>query len=159
VRARQRGAAPAAAALLMTLPAAACELVLSAHPEGRDLARAPLDAAAPALRVAFTHSVLGTPVEDHYRFRPDASGWRAHLVQERFEGEGYGLPYAAAEGERLERAGAGWRLLTDRVVEPLVVRALAAQRMRVLLADGRVLPLATLGAPAVAMRVEHCAPD
>lgn len=87
MRARQRGAATAAAALLMTLPAAACELVLSAHPEGRDLARAPLDAAAPALRVAFTHSVLGTPVEDHYRFRPDASGWRAHLVQERFEGE------------------------------------------------------------------------
>jgi hypothetical protein len=157
VRAAQRGAV-AAAALLLTLAAPACELVLSAHPDGGELARAPLDAAAPGLRVAFTHSVLGTPVEDHYRFRPDTPGWRAHLVLERFEGQGYGLPYAAEAGERLERDGAGWRLLTDRVVDPLVVRALAQQHMRVLLADGRVLPLAALGVPAVAMRVEHCAP-
>jgi len=156
VRPAQRGAV-AAAALLLALRAPACELVLSAHPEGGELARAALDAAAPGLRVAFTHSVLGTPVEDQYRFRPGASGWRAHLVQERFEGQGYGLPYAAEAGERLERDGAGWRLLTDRVVDPLVVRALARQRMRVLLADGSELVLATLGAPAVAMRVEHCA--
>jgi hypothetical protein len=45
----------------------------------------------------FEHSVLGTPVEDRYRFTP--RGWRA-LVEERFDGEGYGLPHAAGPGER-----------------------------------------------------------
>jgi hypothetical protein len=32
------------------------------------------------------------------------------LVEERFEGEGYGLPSAAGPGERLLRDGAGWRV-------------------------------------------------
>jgi hypothetical protein len=152
-----RRAALAAAALLLAVGAApACELVLAAHPEGSELARATLDPAEPALRVAFIHSVLGTPVEDHYRFRPGPEGWRAHLVAERFQGDGYGLPHAAGPGERLQRDGEGWRLDTDRVVHPLVVRALAAQQMRVLLPGREPLGLATLGAPAVALRAEHC---
>jgi hypothetical protein len=155
-----RRAAPVAAALLMAAgAAAACELVLAAHPDGRELARLPLDPAAPGLRVAFTHSVLGTPVEDHYRFRPGTGGWRAHLVEERFQGDGYGLPHAAGAGERLQRDGDGWRLHTDRVVHPLVVRALAAQHMRLLLPGREPLPLAALGAPAVALRAEHCPPS
>lgn len=152
----QRAAWLAAALLPAAAAAPACELVLSAHPEGRELARAPLDAAAPALAVAFTHSVLGTPVEDHYRFRPGADGWRAHLVEERFQGEGYGLPHTAGPGERLLRAGDGWRLLTDRIVHPLVVRALAEQQMRLLLPGREPLRLAALGVGAVALRAEHC---
>jgi hypothetical protein len=151
----QRGAV-LAAALLLGGTAAACDLVLAAHPDGRELARAPLDPAAPALRVAFTHSVLGTPVEDHYRFRPGPDGWRAHLVAERFRGDGYGLPHAAGPGEQLQRDGDGWRLLTDRVVHPLVVRALAAQHMRLLLPGREALPLASLGVAAVALRAEDC---
>ena len=107
------GAAPGAAP--------ACELVLTEHRSGRALARLPLDPAQPAADVAFTHSVLGTPVLDRYVWRHSTQGWRAHLVEERFEGEGYGLPSAAAPGERLLRDGAGWRLLLDRVVEPLVI--------------------------------------
>jgi hypothetical protein len=78
------------------------------------------------------------------------------LVEERFDGEGYGLPHIAAQGERIERAGAGWRLLLDREVTPLVVRALPAQQMRLLLDDGRVWPLADLGAPSIEIRVEAC---
>jgi hypothetical protein len=66
-------------------------------------------------------------VEDHYRFRPGTDGWRAHLVAERFQGDGYGLPHTAGPGERLRRDGSGWRLETDRLVHPLVVRALADQ--------------------------------
>lgn len=155
MRSAQRAAA-LAAALLLGPAASACELVLAAHPHGGELARLALDPAAPGLRIAFDHSVLGTPVEDHYRFRAGPEGWRAHLVSERFSGEGYGLPHVAGAGETLQRDGDGWRLLTDRVVHPLVVRALAAQRMRVLLPGREPLPLATLGAAAVAMRAEHC---
>jgi hypothetical protein len=149
-------AALAAAALLLCTAAAGCELVMAAHPDGRELARAPLDPAVPALTVAFVHSVLGTPVEDHYRFRPGPDGWRAHLVAERFQGDGYGLPHTAGPGERLRRDGSGWRLETDRLVHPLVVRALADQQMRLLLPGRAPLPLAALGAPAVALRAERC---
>jgi hypothetical protein len=151
-----RRAALAAAALLLAAAVPACELVMAAHPDGRELARAPLDPAAPGLAVAFVHSVLGTPVEDHYRFRPGPDGWRAHLVAERFQGDGYGLPHTAGPGERLLRDGSGWRLETDRIVHPLVVRALAAQQMRLQLPGRAPLPLATLGAAAVALRAERC---
>lgn len=130
--------------------AVACELSLLEHRSGRELLRTALP--LPQLRVAFTHSVLGTPVEDRYLWR--AGAWR--LVEERFEGEGYGLPHIAAAGERLERTERGWRLLLDREVAPLVVRALPAQQMRVLLDDGRAWPLAELGAPSIEIRVEGC---
>ncbi len=106
----------------------ACELVLSEQRSTRELLRLPLDAQTPEMRIAFAHSVLGTPVVDLYRF--DALG--ARLVEEHFEGEGYGLPHAAFAGERLERDGAGWRLRLDRPVQPLVVRPLPALGMRLL---------------------------
>lgn len=154
-----RHAALATCALALSAPAAtACTLVLAEHPGGRELSRAPLDPIAPQLRVGFVHSVLGTPVEDLYRFRRGPAGWRAHLLAERFEGEGYGLPHAAGPGERLQRDGLGWRLDTDRVVHPLVVRALAAQRMELRLPGHDPLPLASLGVPAVALHAERC-PD
>ena len=110
---RARRGALLALALCLPLIGQACELVLSEHRSQRELMRLPLDPAKPRADVAFTHSVLGTPVLDRYVWRHSAQGWRAHLVEERFEGEGYGLPSAAGPGERLLRHGAGWRLLLD----------------------------------------------
>lgn len=143
--------AGASSLLAAASAAAACQLLAVDHRSGRELLRAEL--AQPQLRIAFTHSVLGTPVEDHYRWRDGA--WR--LVEERFDGVGYGLPHAAAAvGETLERIGDGWRLTLDREVTPLVVRALPAQAMRVLLDDGRVWPLGELGAASIELRALAC---
>jgi hypothetical protein len=125
--------------------------VLSEHRSGRELKRLPLAAAEPGVRVAFEHSVLGTTVVDVYRFRP-----RAVLVEERFEGAGYGLPQSEGPGETLQRDGNGWRLRLERPVHPLVVRPLPAQRMRLLRPEGELL-LATLGADgAVELQAHGC---
>lgn len=107
-----------------------CALQLVEHRSGRPLQRLPLAATRPEAQIAFTHSVLGTPVVDRYVWRRDGGRWRAHLVEEFFVGDGYGLPHAAGPGERLQRAGEGWRLLLDRVVDPLVVLPLPEQQMR-----------------------------
>jgi len=155
------GAACAAAAVLLGAgaPAAACELRAHEHRSGREVLRAPLKAVAaegmPELRVSFVHSVLATPVEDRYLWR--AGAWV--LVEERFEGEGYGLPHAADEGERLERTPNGWRLHLSRRVEPLVVRPLLAQRMRLTLDDGRTWLLGELTTQSVELRLEGCRTD
>lgn len=161
---RRRLAAASRCALLSQLLlaaaapfASACELVLLEHRSGRELQRVPLDPAEPAVRVAFEHSVLGTPVVDRYAFKP-----RAVLVEEHFEGAGYGLPHAAGPGERLVRdddnknAGDGWRLELQRAVHPLVVRPLPAQRMRLLLPDGPLL-LASLSTQAIELQALGCA--
>lgn len=131
----------------------ACHLQLTEHRSGRPLARLPLDKQRPEVRVAFVHSVLGTPVIDRYRFTP-----RPRLVEETFDGQGYGLPHAPAEGERLERVGTAWRLTLDRAVDPLVVRPLPAQRMRLVLDDSRELLLADLSDQAIAIAATGCAP-
>lgn len=149
----RRHAACAACLLLAGAShASACEAVLREHRSGTELLRLPLDAAAPELRIAFEHSVLGTTVVDRYRFTPTP-----RLIEERFLGEGYGLPHAAGAGagERLERDGDGWRLVLDRAVNPLVVRPLPQQRMRLVLAD-RELVLASLGARAVEIAAHGC---
>ena len=153
--------APWALALVLAglgtpLAAGACELVLTEHRSGILLSRLPLNPPLPAFDVAFTHSVLGTPVLDRYVWRPGPQGWRAHLVEERFEGEGYGLASSAASGERLERHGPGWRLLLDRVVDPLVVLPLPAQAMRVVLPDQREFLLGQLSQKSIEMRAENC---
>lgn len=149
-----RRAAQAAACLAGLLAcgvaAAACELVLSVHRSGVELQRLPLDADAPEARVAFDHSVLGTPVVDRYRFTP-----QARLLEERFEGEGYGLPHAAGPGETLQRDGAGWVLRLDRAVQPLVVRPLPQQRMRLVLPGGE-WPLAAYGTQAIQIQAQGC---
>jgi hypothetical protein len=143
-------------ALACGLPASACELVLSEHRSGRELLRLPLDATRPQFEIAFEHSVLGTTVIDRYVPRHDGSRWRAHLVEERFRGEGYGLPSAAGPGERMQRDGDGWRLQLDRVVEPLVVLPLPSQRMRVRAGEQERL-LGELSPRSVALRVDACA--
>jgi len=117
--------------------AQACELVLTEHRSGILLTRLPLNSNLPSADIAFTHSVLGTPVLDRYVWKSSPQGWQAHLIEERFEGEGYGLPSQAASGERLERHGSGWRLHLNRVVDPLVVLPLPAQSIRVVLPDQR----------------------
>lgn len=154
---RQR-AAVLACALLAPAAVPACTLLLAEHRSGHELLRLPLDPSAPEVRILFTHSVLGTPVEDRYRFRPGPAGWQAHLVEERWAGVGYGLPIAAAAGETLARDGDGWRLTLDRVVHPLVVRPLPAQAMRVQLAGRAPLLLGTLSAQAVELRAADCPP-
>ena len=140
--------------------AQACALALSEHRSGRPLLQLPLDPRRPAFEIAFTHSVLGTPVLDRYEWREAPGGGRAHLVEERFEGEGYGLPTAAAGGETLQRLqtaeGPRWQLRLDRVVDPLVVRPLPAQRMRVQV-DGRPpVLLGELTGQAVLLRALGC---
>lgn len=139
-----------AAASLVCLSAPACELVLSEHRSGVELLALPLDAADPQARIAFEHSVLGTTVIDRYRFTPTA--W---LVEERFDGQGYGLPHAAGPGETLLRDGSGWLLRTQRSVDPLVVRPLPQQRMRLQLGARQWL-LATLSAQAIELTVRGC---
>ena len=134
----------------------ACELVLTEHRSGVLLGRLPLNSTSPTADIAFTHSVLGTPVLDRYVWRADPEGWRAHLIEERFEGEGYGLPTQAAAGERLERYGAGSRLLLNRVVDPLVVLPLPAQSMRIVLPDQREFLLGQLSLKSIEMRAENC---
>ena len=148
--------ATALAALGAVFPAAACELRAQEHRSGREVLRASLAASSvPELRVTFVHSVLGTAVEDRYLWR--SGTWV--LVEERFEGEGYGLPHAAGSGERLERTATGWRLHLERKVEPLVIRPLLAQRMRLTLDDGRTWLLGELSTQAVELRTEGCRSD
>jgi hypothetical protein len=142
----------AAAAALAGGAAWGCELRASEHRSGRELLRAALDSAAPELRVSFVHSVLGTPVLDRYLWRDG----RWVLVEERFDGEGYGLPHVAAPGEQLERVAQGWRLVLARPVEPLVVRPLAAQRMRLELDGGRSWLLAELSTQAIELVTDGC---
>ena len=145
-----------AACVVMPQFALACELVMTEHRSGQPLTRLPLNPAQPAADVAFTHSVLGTPVLDRYVWRADPQGWRAHLVEERFEGEGYGLPSAPAPGEQMLRHGPGWRLLLNRVVDPLVVLPLPAQSMRLVLSDQREVLLGQLSQKSIEMRAENC---
>ncbi len=150
----QRAAAAACALLILpTTPAArACELVLVEHRSERELARLPLNEKPPTATVAFTHSVLGTTVADRYEWRDG----RAHLVEERFEGDGYGLPNAAGPGETMTRDGAGWRLRLDRIVDPLVLQPV--QGMRVTITGQPPLRLETLGSRrSIALRAQGCA--
>lgn len=167
-----RRGAVLALALLGPLAGTACELVLSEHRSQRELLRLPLNAAHPRADVAFTHSVLGTPVLDRYGWRADAGRWRAHLLEEQFDGEGYGLASAPGPGERLERVQAGGhsfsRLHLDRVVDPLVVRPLPAQQMRVQVPgqppvllghlSDQAIELRAMGCPNPADRTEHRTP-
>ncbi len=138
----------AATAALVT----ACVLHLTEHRSGRLLASLPVPGMPAEAVIAFEHSVLGTTVRDRYRFGP-----QARLVEERFDGDGYGLPHAAGPGEQLLRDGTGWRLLTDRPVHPLVVRPLPATGMRLEL-GGRRHTLADWSDQAILITATGCMP-
>ncbi|MBM3384253.1 MAG: DUF1850 domain-containing protein [Betaproteobacteria bacterium] len=134
----------------MAAAAARCELRALDARSQRELSRWPLNPAAAEVRLAFEHSVLGTTVIDRYRFTPDAV-----LVEEEFEGEGYGLPAAPGPDEQLLREGKRQRLLLHRPVVPLTLRSVPSQRMRLLLPQGEVL-LASLGAASVTLEAVGC---
>ena len=152
-RGRWAGLVAAVCSATALMPSAAGELRASEHRSGREVLRAPLvSGGVPEMRVSFVHSVLGTPVEDRYEWR--GAGWV--LVEEFFDGQGYGLPHAAGVGERLERTDTGWRLRLARPVEPLVVRPLLAQRMRLTLDGGRSWLLGELTTQSLELRLHGC---
>lgn len=154
-----------------------CELLVTEHRSGRELLRLPLDtnsapapASAPAtsqapklrlsqgqaqLQIAFTHSVLGSEVQDDYRWQNGQ--WL--LVQERFDGQGYGLPHHAAAGEQLTRDGQTSVLQLMRPVNPLVLRPLPMLNMRLRLNNGYTLVLAQLSTQAIELRALGCGED
>lgn len=138
------------AAAWVAAPAMACDLVLREARSGRELWRGALDRAVPELALHFRHSVLGSPVEDRYRWHQG----RWLLTEERFEGQGYGLPHGAGPGERLERHGAGWRLQLQRVVDPLVVRPVRA--MQLLRSGSEPLQLDLLSSQGIEFQASGC---
>jgi hypothetical protein len=159
IRALRRAGTALALGVLVALPAKPCELVLTEHRSGRLLLQLPLNPAQPVMQLAFVHSVLQTPVIDIYRWRADETGhWQAWLEQEIFEGEGYGLPHAPATAERLLRHDRGWRLELSRKVDPLVVRPLPAQQMRLVRSGWPDLQLGSLSNQAIAMQARDCPP-
>ncbi len=146
-------AAPALQTAATSTSTSTCTLQLQAHRSGQPLLRLPLPNHEPVqLQLAFTHSVLGTPVLDSYTWRNGA--W--HLTEEQFEGEGYGLPHAAGAGESLQRHGSGWRLLLNRSVAPLVVRPLPAQQMQLRLPDCRQWLLGAISTQAIELTLLDC---
>lgn len=148
--------------LLAWIPAhtQACELVLTEHRTGKLLKRLALTPGQLAFDIDFTHSVLGTPVTDRYVWRNTPEGGRAYLVEEWFDGDGYGLPHTAIAGETLRRvataSGERWRLQTNRPVDPLVVLSLLSQRMRVTVQGQRPVVLGELTTKAVLLKVQNC---
>lgn len=135
-----------------------CYLTLTQHRTGLLLAKVLMRQQPARFSIEFIHSVLGTRVSDQYELRSDGANWRAHLIEEVFDGQGYGLPYAALEpGERFERFGEGWRLTLDRVVEPLVQLPLPEQKIELVLPDGR-LRLGALSETSVRITLEGCHP-
>lgn len=137
---------------------AGCDLVLSHQRSDRELARWELPA-APRFAIRFTHSVLRTSVRDAYEMRLHAGGWRAHLLEERFEGEGYGLPHAAfGPGESLHRTATGWLLRLDRPIDPLVVRPTPEQDAWLEI-GGRAVRLLELGRGPMLLTMGRCAAD
>lgn len=137
---------------------AGCELVLTDHRGDRKLARWELPQ-APRFTIRFTHSVLRTSVRDTYEMRRHPQGWRAHLLEERFDGEGYGLPHAAlGPGESLHPTQTGWLLRLNRPVDPLVVRPTPEQDAW-LEVGGRSVRLLDLGRVPMLVTLDRCPAD
>jgi hypothetical protein len=115
------------------MQASACELMLRTQRTDYTVLRIPLAVTSPTFTLAFEHSVLGTTVRDRYEIRTDAARQTLWLTEERFSGEGYGLPHAAnGTSEVLQRTDEGWLLKTNRLIDPLVVRPLRSQAMRLI---------------------------
>lgn len=104
--------------------------------------------------MSFRHSVHGTEVVDRYQVR----NGRVVLVEESFEGEGYGLPSSLQPGERISVQGDRTTLHTAREVTPLAVRASRAQRTTVHVDApyARTLILAELGEIGVRFDPSGC---
>lgn len=96
----------------------------------------------------------GTEVVDRYELR----NGRVVLVEESFEGEGYGLPSSLQPGEHISVQGDRTTLHTVRDVTPLAVRASHAQRTAVHVdaPHARTLILAELGEIGVRFDPSGC---
>lgn len=133
-----------------------CELVISEHRSARQLLQWPVTDNLVRFDVSFTHSVLGTPVRDRYEFRWDRGQWRAFLIEEVHEGQGYGLPYGATEsGQQYERVGNGWRLTLNRLVDPLVQLPLPSQNIRLTM-NGKSVLLGDLSNKSLLIELSDC---
>ena len=137
-------------------PTQPCYLTLTQHRTGLALAKILMVHTPVRFSIEFTHSVLGTRVRDFYEMRLAEGRWQAHLIEERFEGQGYGLPYAATEpGQRYERDANGWRLTLDRVIDPLVQLPLPEQKIDLVWPGGQ-LRIASLSQSSVLISLEGC---
>ena len=137
----------------------ACYLTLAQHRTDLPLASILMRQRPVRFTIEFIHSVLGTRVSDLYEMRSDGGHWRAHLIEETFEGQGYGLPYGVtAPGERYERLGDGWRLTLDRVIYPLVQLPLPQQEIDLVWPMGRIR-IASLSESSVRITLEGCPAD
>jgi len=153
-----------ALALLSSLTghALACQLIVSEHRGGQTLATMPLAGPPFLFDIAFTHSVLNTPVLDKYEWRAQPGGGQAWLLEEIFEGEGYGLPYDAQPGQHFRRVksaeGERWQLTLNRQVHPLVVPPVRSQQMRIEIEGLAPLMLEELSRNSMLISAVNCHP-
>lgn len=136
--------------------AQACDLVLFEHRSGNEVLRWPVLKQPVKFDVSFTHSVLGTHVVDRYIFRDVEGKLKAFIVEELFEGQGYGLPYGAtSSGEKFERTDQGWRLTMNRMIDPLVQLPLPSQNIRLTMGEQSVL-LGSLSKRSMLITTQQC---
>jgi hypothetical protein len=148
-----------ASIMLAPMTSASCELVVTEHRSGREVLRWPINEQPPTFTVSFIHSVLNTPVVDRYELRFVQGQWKSFLVEEAFEGQGYGLPYGeTSPGERYERTTQGWRLVMNRLVDPLVQLPLASQNVALSMQD-RSVRLADLSRHSMRIEAQGCPSD
>lgn len=133
-----------------------CYLTLKEHRSDQLLAQWKMPDGPVRFSVEFIHSVLNTPVQDIYEMRAHHGQWRAHLVQEVFQGQGYGLPYAATDSsETMIRDGETWRLTLDRVIDPFIQLPLPSQEITLVWGDSRVR-LGDLSDRSVRITLQGC---
>ncbi len=145
-----------ASVMLAPVTSVGCDLVVTEHRADREVLRWPINEQPPTFTVSFIHSVLGTAVVDRYEVRPVLGQWKSFLVEETFEGQGYGLPYGeTSPGERFERTAQGWRLVMNRLVDPLVQLPLASQNVELRL-QNRSVRLADLSRYSMRIEVQGC---
>lgn len=151
--------ASGASLFLAPFVVSACSLVLTEHRTDREVLRWPTTQQPVQFVVSFVHSVLQTPVADKYEFRYREGRWQTYLIEETFQGQGYGLPYGeTSPGETFERTADGWRLSMNRLVDPLVQLPLPSQKVRLLMGSATVL-LSDLSRQSMRIELQDCLLD
>jgi len=144
---------------LAPLVVSACSLVLTEHRTDHEVLRWPATQQPVQFVVSFVHSVLQTPVADKYEFRHHNGRWQSYLIEETFQGQGYGLPYGATSpGETFERTPDGWRLSMNRLIDPLVQLPLPSQKVRLTMGAKTIL-LADLSRQSMRIELQNCLLD
>jgi hypothetical protein len=148
--------ASGASLFLAPFVVSACSLVLTEHRTDREVLRWPTTQQPVRFVVSFVHSVLQTPVADKYEFRHRNGRWQTYLIEETFQGQGYGLPYSeTSPGETFERTADGWRLSMNRLVDPLVQLPLPSQKVRLTMGSATIL-LADLSRQSMRIELQDC---